>query len=168
MVLAGCVSECEPGGILFVPQFKPGISVMINVIIVGRSQILPPRSVRRAHPRSSLKPQQLDMIALMVLLVLSGDIESNPGPVRYPCTMCNESVRRNQRAILCSECDGWTHAKCCGVSQAEHQTLSKRFDNTWLCPGCTMPDLPSFDSDRSIIPPPCTSPPPLPYPRLPP
>ena len=42
IVLAGNVSECEPGGILFVPQFKPEISVMINVIIVGRSQILPP------------------------------------------------------------------------------------------------------------------------------
>lgn len=115
---------------------------MLNVIIVGRSQILPPRSVRRACIRSSLKPQQLDLIALIVLLALSGDIESNPSPVKFPCSMCDKLVRRNQHAIPCSECDRWTQAKCCVVSLAEYQTLSRRLDNLWLCPGCTIAELP--------------------------
>ena len=46
------------------------------------------------------------------LLLLAGDVELNPGPVRFPCTVCQKPVKCNQRGIQCSICDNWTHAKC--------------------------------------------------------
>lgn len=33
------------------------------------------------------------------LLYLSGDLESNPGPVKDPCGLCSKDSRSNQRAI---------------------------------------------------------------------
>ena len=89
------------------------------------------------------------MMTKLVLLVLSGDVEANPGPIRHPCTICSKCVRNNQRAILCSKCGMWTHAKCCGVSIPEYQKLSDREDDSWLCPGCLMAELPFLEADRS-------------------
>jgi hypothetical protein len=33
--------------------------------------------------------------------LLSGDISTNPGPVKYPCGKCSKPVKRNQRGIYC-------------------------------------------------------------------
>jgi TnpA family transposase len=32
--------------------------------------------------------------------LLSGDISTNPGPVKYPCGKCSKPVKRNQRVRL--------------------------------------------------------------------
>ena len=50
------------------------------------------------------------------LLLLAGDVEINPGPVRFLCTVCQKPVKRNQRGTECSNCTHWTHAKCGGIS----------------------------------------------------
>lgn len=49
--------------------------------------------------------------------------ETNPGPVRYPCTMCAKPVRANQRGVMCDTCDLWTHTRCCGISRDEYEVL---------------------------------------------
>ena len=36
--------------------------------------------------------------SFIILLLLSGDIASNPGPVKFPCGICNKPVRKNQRS----------------------------------------------------------------------
>jgi len=38
------------------------------------------------------------------LLLLSGDVALNPGPVKFPCVVCHFPVRSNQCALLCDEC----------------------------------------------------------------
>jgi len=81
------------------------------------------------------------------LLLLSGDVELNPGPVyRFPCTVCSKPVKNNQRGVQCDRCDLWTHASCGGVgSREEYDQLS--MDNTeWLCPSCTWCELPFAES----------------------
>ena len=35
------------------------------------------------------------------LLLVSGDIESNPGPTRYLCKLCSKPMRKNHRALCC-------------------------------------------------------------------
>ena len=45
------------------------------------------------------------------LLLLSGDVEANPGP-RYPCGHCAKSVRSNQPGIFCEACYSWYHTNC--------------------------------------------------------
>ena len=53
---------------------------------------------------------------ITLLLFLCGDVELNPGPLRYPCGICTKSVRCNQRGILCDSCDKWFHASCERIS----------------------------------------------------
>ena len=83
------------------------------------------------------------------LILLAGDVESNPGPTKYPCTLCNKAVRSNQRAIACSRCENWTHANCCGVSAAEYRKLGEQADEPWYCPSCMMSELPYFNTSVS-------------------
>ena len=104
----------RPVGILFAPEFKPKWIVMMNVSITSQPMIFPPRAVRKLGIQTSLKPGQHAVMAMLVLLVLSGDVEANPGPIRHPCTICSKCVRNNQWATLCSKCSMWTHANTVG------------------------------------------------------
>lgn len=52
----------------------------------------------------------LGRVTISCLIVLSGDVEVNPGPCKYPCTMCSRPVRNNQEGVQCDGCDLWTHA----------------------------------------------------------
>ena len=61
---------------------------------------------------------------IVTLLLASGDIESNPGPVQYPCTVCEKPVKRNQCGIMCDGCSQWTHARCDGVKETEYLLLT--------------------------------------------
>ena len=84
-------------------------------------------------------------VLLFYLLLLSGDISLNPGPVRYPCAVCHLSVRSNQRALLCDECGLWCHCKCCGVSKGQYQSYQSLSCFTWLCQSCLSRNLPFYN-----------------------
>ena len=76
------------------------------------------------------------------LLLLAGDVERNPGPVKFPCTMCSKPVKRNQRAILCDTCYKWTHASCCGIGSDEYRQLSVCENIDWICQICLLSEMP--------------------------
>ena len=83
---------------------------------------------------------------LSLLLLLSGDIQINPGPIKHPCSLCERSVKSNQRAILCDGCGYWTHCRCSGVSKFEYlvyQQSTAPFN--WYCPRCLASELPFHD-----------------------
>ena len=40
----------------------------------------------------------------LLVLLLSCDVELNPGPVRFPCSVCYKPVRVDQRALQCDVC----------------------------------------------------------------
>ena len=44
------------------------------------------------------------------LLLLSGDVNLNPGPIQNPCKKCLGSV--NKKVIFCQNCNSWFHKKC--------------------------------------------------------
>ena len=44
------------------------------------------------------------------LLLLSGDINLNPGPINNPCLICTKSV--SKRGLCCANCGIWMHKKC--------------------------------------------------------
>ena len=49
----------------------------------------------------------------ILLLVLSGEVELNPGPnYRHPCGKCDAPVKRNQKGICCDDCSSWYHTGC--------------------------------------------------------
>ena len=94
------------------------------------------RGVYRVHPRMLYRVHRPAAV-IVTLLLASGDIESNPGPVQYPCTVCEKPVKRNQRGILCDGCSQWTHARCGGVEEAEYLLLTAQESCEWFCPLCT-------------------------------
>ena len=94
------------------------------------------RGVYRVHPRMLYRVHRPAAV-IVTLLLASGDIESNPGPVQYPCTVCEKPVKRNQRGILCNGCSQWTHARCGGVEEAEYLLLTSQENCEWFCPLCT-------------------------------
>ena len=71
---------------------------------------------------------------LSLILIISGDVEPNPGPVQYPCGCCHRPVASNHRAVLCDKCDQWFHINCAGMTPKIYTTLSGSF--SWICPTC--------------------------------
>ena len=61
------------------------------------------------------------------LLILSGDINLHPGPVKYPCSVCAKPVRK--RIISCEKCRLWLHKKC-------DPTLKLKNNSSSICKPC--------------------------------
>ena len=73
------------------------------------------------------------------LLILAGDIELNPGPVKWPCGYCGEAVSSRVWSIYCVDCKNWIHQRCAGMSTQEiraHQNFR------WHCGCVTVPTVP--------------------------
>lgn len=66
----------------------------------------------------------LYMISLLILLLLGGDIQLNPGPVSYPCSVCLKPVRSNQAAIQYDGCFQWMHCCCSSTSVTQYVQVS--------------------------------------------
>ena len=84
----------------------------------------------------------------LVIFVLSGDIQSNPGPVfnwKYPCGKCNCPVKTNQAGIMCEVCYAWHHCKCVCIDDSEYHRLQLS-DEAWCCSSCFRTALPFHDS----------------------
>ena len=88
---------------------------------------------------------------LLLLLLLAGDIEVNPGPVRkwkYPCGVCSAPVKSNQRGIQCDVCANWLHTRCIGISNDLYEDL-KLSDESWCCKQCLDEAVPFHDVSSS-------------------
>ena len=74
------------------------------------------------------------------LILLSGDIQLNPGPTRMvkdPCAVWSKGCRT--KAILCDCCESWYHTKCIGMSNVEFEKLGKP-SARWDCIRCLFPN----------------------------
>ena len=85
-----------------------------------------------------LKQNQPFHLLIKTLLLLSGDIESNPGPATNSCGICHKLVKRNDKAIQCDDCDRWIHARCTGIDKNTYIKLQKS-DDKWHCSNCIAP-----------------------------
>ena len=55
--------------------------------------------------------------------------------MKFPCGICNKSVKNNHKAIQCDSCDLWIHIVCNDISDAEYECL-KTEDDPWYCLVC--------------------------------
>ena len=83
------------------------------------------------------------MVSLVLLLL--NDLKPNPGPVRFPCSVCYKSVRVNQRALQCDACAYWCHCTCCGVDNCRYSAYQDAVEFSWLCPKCIADVMPFHD-----------------------
>ena len=100
----------------------------------------------RPCPRESCRSQSPTIPSCYWLLLLSGDVELNPWPVRYPCTICKNHVKINQHGLCCDVCNLWTHGRCCRMSKEQYDQLSLDHVNDWFCPACISDELPFANS----------------------
>ena len=135
----GTVTPSEPSVI----SCTGGLKATLAVSDMRRLYFTQIQSRRDTYTRTTL---------LLALLIMSGDIEQNPGPgTKYPCGMCNRTVARNHRAVCCDECDSWLHIKCCGIDPKTYTNLVNS-NCSWICPTCTLPNFSDslFDSESDI------------------
>ena len=107
-----------------------------------------PRIVKKSSPhinvrRSSKPVRYYHTSSATMRPLLSGDIESNPGPVNptksnskrkqdnsFPlfCQECNKTVKANSKRLLCIHCNNLTHLKCIGTNSTKRLKSYHRND----------------------------------------
>ena len=90
-----------------------------------------------------------DYDPLLLLLALAGDVHPNPGPSRYPCSVCFKNVTSQGTSYLCTRCSHWVHSRCSGLRNA----ADYRKANGWICTACMTPPRPRTPSPPPTCPP---------------
>ena len=80
-------------------------------------------------------------VLLSWLILFSGDVEINPGPIKYPCGECSAPVKSNQYGIQCDVCTNWLHTIYIGLSDDQYAELQQSTD-PWSCRNCLRQALP--------------------------
>ncbi len=78
------------------------------------------------------------LIRASLILLLSGDIQTNPGPrsvkaPKYPCGNCRKNFNKNHKAMECEDCLVWYHTKCMGMSDNIYQVHMQHNSYVWIC-----------------------------------
>lgn len=77
----------------------------------------------------------------VLLLLKCGDVERNSGPCyKFPCGVCSNPVKSNQKGIQCDLCDQWYHINCEHMPNSIYDSLSSSVDS-WFCSSCSLPNL---------------------------
>lgn len=70
--------------------------------------------------------------------LLSGDIQTNPGPVKNPCSVCEKPVARTHRSVTCNQCEKKCHIglKCGNIPVNTYLQSIGIPDFPFMCPTC--------------------------------
>ena len=82
------------------------------------------------------------------LLLLSGDIETNPGP-EYSCKVCQKTISLRHRVLCCQRCDTWVHKKCAKISEHRYRSIKNKEDGFYFnCGRCNyIEEFPFFQEE---------------------
>ena len=74
-------------------------------------------------------------MVFIILVILAGDIETNPGPSsKYD--LCKKVCKVSDKVIECVDCEKGYHAKCSDLS-VEELIMIENGSNDWYCTNCT-------------------------------
>ena len=104
---------------------------------------LAPKVLRNIRP-SKVAPSSLKISVLLCLLI-SGDIESNPGPGLDACHICDSEVANNDHGLFCEVCSNWSHRSCVNMSVDENFHRAN-IEDGWICPQCEKEAFPFYDA----------------------
>ena len=105
--------------------------------------ILPKHNVKSRGP-TPLKINKNSGKLFLLAILLSNDVQQNPGPTTYPCGFCDKPVTwEHQRAICCDTCDVWYHSHCLECTNTDI-TLLQNTNVSWICCKCNTPNVDSF------------------------
>ena len=83
---------------------------------------------------------------LILVILLCGDIELNPGPRNesiFPCGHCDLPVNWPQKGLCCNECGVWHHKSCEDIDTKEDEYL-EHSSVVWHCCICDSINIDSF------------------------
>ena len=82
---------------------------------------------------------------MLFTLLLSGDINVNPGPKpTYLCGYCQTPVTwHHTHAVCCGACDVWYHSDCIDLSNISTENLQSS-ERSWKCCKCDSCSIDSF------------------------
>ena len=83
---------------------------------------------------------------VILLLLLAGDIQMNPGPGNrsvFPCGTCDIPVTWSQEGVCCNNCSVWYHKSCEDLSSRNMSYLG-RSSVIWHCCKCNSINVDSF------------------------
>ena len=86
-----------------------------------------------------LDPNLADIISNVILKLNSNKLmkKKKSRASKYPCSVCEKNVNKNQKAIQCSQCQLWSHASCNGIGKSEYKNLMDEDDDVpWHCIPC--------------------------------
>ena len=109
----------------------------ISLVQSPRDPLEPPTLHNRTKLALRLNSSASTLSWLCSLLILAGDLETNPGPpnYKYPCSDCKKPCKSNQASVMCDTCQKWTHQKCAKIPSHIFKTLSNP-DISWHCSNC--------------------------------
>ena len=64
--------------------------------------------------------------------------------VQSLCSVCGRPVKNNQNAILCDNCNLWSHCNCNGTSAPEYSYHQLNPLDSWSCLTCVNQVMPFF------------------------
>ena len=118
----------------------------IHLLIKRSNQGL---NLSNTNDRRECRKQNTTMLLLLILL--GGDVQMNPGPNKYPCGICDRPVAKNHRGLECDECGYWVHIKCGDVTSTDYELLLLKEQFTWICPRCAIPNFSDSFFDESNL-----------------
>jgi hypothetical protein len=104
----------------------------------------------RAYTNTRLSNTGMLLYISALLIIQAADIETNPGPVKYPCQVCDKAVRWNQKAVACDNCDMWHHVNCMGMAKEVYDAINTT-DASWICWNCGIPNFSTSLFDTLVI-----------------
>ena len=116
------------------------------------------RAFKQKEKRNGFK-----LTFLLLVLLLSGDIESNPGPTHaqhvldhsqetvFPCGSCHLPVTWQCRGVECDSCSCWYHADCQNISESMYDRFGSDAGGifTWICLACNNINV-TTNSNKSL------------------
>ena len=82
------------------------------------------------------------------LLLLSGDIEINPGP-EFSCPVCQKKIALRHRVLCCYKCNTWVHKKCTDITEHRYKSIKNNEIGIYFdCERCNFAEELPFFSRR--------------------
>ena len=104
---------------------------------------------KRSFPESTQLKCVQKSTPLTLLLLLSGDIQLNPGPrpPKYPCGLCQKACKWTTPCVRCDTCKVYYHKDCMLMPDGIFNNLN---NISWECFHCGVPNFSSSFFNSSI------------------
>ena len=90
----------------------------------------------------------------ITVLLLAGDIETNPGPEvvqnTFPCGLCEVDANWSNGGIACESCDVWYHSSCADLNMSSFNCLGFSSRN-WICANCHSSNFSHYPFHYSLL-----------------